>query len=322
MAERLPMRLVFGGDYDRIRPLRDGSIKPEGLELQVSLVDTPHKAFHALTHGDHFDGGEMSMSFYSTFASKHGKDNPLIALPVFISRMFRHGNILVNVNSGIETPKDLEGRTFGMPEYGMTMAVWIRQFLQKDHGVDIRKVKWREGRRPVALGDEIHYPKDVPIETFDSGKPLLEMLSAGDIDAFCGIVPTDLPPNTRRLFPDYVTAEKAYYTKHKVFPIMHVLVLQRTFHEAHPWVAASLYQAACAARDFAVAELHSSAVHRVSMPWVLPIVQEQERLFGGQLWPYGIEANRPTIETYLQTAYEQGLLWRELRAEDCFLPFN
>lgn len=322
MTERLPMRLVFGGDYDRIRPLRDGSIQPEGLTLSVDLVDTPHKAFHALSHSDTYQGGEMSMSFYSTFVSKHGDKNRFVGLPVCLSRMFRHGNILVNTKSGIETPKDLEGKTFGMPEYGMTMAVWIRQFLQKDYGVDIRKVKWREGRRPVALGDEIHYPKDVTIETFNDSRPLLELLSAGEIDAFCGVVPTELPPDTRRLFPDYVAVEREYYRKHQVFPIMHVLVLLREFHEKHPWVAQSLYRAACQARDYAVSELWSSAVHRVSLPWVLPIVEEQSRLFKGQLWPYGIEANRPTIETYLDAAYDQGLLWRKLKPEDLFLSLD
>lgn len=322
MAERLPVSLVFGGDYDRIRPLRDGSIKPEGLELKVELVDTPHKAFHALSHSDKFDGGEMSMSFYSTFVSKHGNKNRFVGIPVCLSRMFRHGNILVNTNSGINSPKDLEGRTFGMPEYGMTMAVWIRQFLKADYDVDLRKVKWREGRRPVALGDEIHYPDDVNIETFGDGKPLLELLSAGEIDAFCGIVPPELPPNTRRLFPDYVAVEKAYYQKHKVFPIMHVLVLQRAFHERHPEVAQSLYRAACQARDYAVSELWSSAVPRVSLPWLLPLVEEQSRLFGGQLWPYGIEANRPTLETYLNTAWEQGLLWKKLVPEDLFLALD
>lgn len=322
MADSLPLSLVFGGDYDRIRPLRDGSIKPDGLELKVELVDTPHKAFHALSHSDRFQGGEMSMSFYSTFVSKHGDKNRFVGIPVCLSRMFRHGNILVNVNSGITTPKDLEGKTFGMPEYGMTMAVWIRQFLQKDYGVDIRKVKWREGRRPVALGDEIHYPEDVTIEVFDDGKPLLERLSAGEIDAFCGIVPTELPPNTRRLFPDYVAVEREYYRKHQVFPIMHVMVLLREFHERHPWVAQSLYKAACQARDYAVSELWSSAVPRVSLPWVLPVVEEQARLFGGQLWPYGIEANRPTIETYLEAAWQQGLLWRPLKPEDLFLQLD
>lgn len=319
MSKNLSVALAFGGDYDRIRPLQEGRVKIEGVDLKIDQMSSPHEVFHALAHGDHYDGGEMSLSFFSTITSKYGADSPFIGLPIYPSKMFRHGNILINTRSGIDHPRDLEGKVLGLPEYGMTMAVWIRSLLQDEYGVDIKKIRWREGRKPVALGDALHYPDDIAIETFSGGKPMLQMLSEGEWDAHIGVVPRVLPPNVRRLFPDYGMEERRYYEKTNIFPVMHVMVLRRTTHERHPELARALYQAACQARDLAVEELWSSTVLRASLPWLLPAVEEQSRVFKGDLWSYGIHANRAALTTYLESAWQQGLLWRRLSIEELFL---
>ncbi len=317
MTRPLKLSLLLGADYDRTRALCNGTVKAEGVDLAIDIIDSPHDAFAEILASDRYDGGEMSFSFHSTLLSKFGDQHEFVGLPVFLSRMFRHGNILVNTHAGITEAKQLEGRIVGIPEYGVTMGVWIRGILMHEYGVRPEKIHWRTGRPPAALAPEVvRYPEGLDIQRDGDQYAHVQMLSEGKLDAYVGPVPTKMPPNVRRLFPDYGRLERAYYRKTGIFPIMHFLVLRRRVLRDNPWLAASLYRAFCAARDQALEILSTSSVLKVTLPWLLTAVEEQTEAMGGDIWSYGFRQNRATIAAFLDYAHEQGLLWRKLAPEE------
>jgi 4,5-dihydroxyphthalate decarboxylase len=312
------LRLALGADYDRTRALRDGRVSDPRLRIEVTLLSSPSRAFAAVAGGD-YDGGEMSLSFMTTLRSRD--DDRLVALPVYLSRMLRHGNILVAASSGIDAPTDLVGKVVGLPEYGMTMGVWVRGLLQHEYGVEPTTISWRTGRSPVVLADgQVRYPDDVEIEQVPPHETLLGLLADGRIDAYIGPVPPDLCSSSpyRRLFSDHHTAERDYLVRTGIFPIMHLLVLSRRRLEERPWLKEALTTAAEAARDLAVSDLLANDVQRVSLPFLAAAAEDQRSLMGGQLWPYGIDAGRASLETFLGYAEEQGLLWAPLTVDGLF----
>lgn len=317
------LSLIFGGDYDRTRHLQDPEVREgSGLDIELDLRSTPHEVFRTLAKTDEGDGGELSLSFYTTMVSQKGQDSGFVGLPVPVSRFFRHGNILVNTEAGIEGPADLEGKVFGVPEYGSTMVVWMRGILLDEYGIRAEKMTWRTSRDPVALGDELlRYPPGVDIQRASTPN-LVEALAAGEVDACIGLVPETLPPGVQRLFPDYGAAEREYYARTQIFPIMHVLVLRRSVYDRDPALARRLFDACLKAKQKSISLLSRSGVLSVTLPWLLSTVEEQTRAMGGDLWPYGLEANRSTVEKFVEYSDQQGLLWNQVSPEDLFLPFD
>src|SRR5262249_37827383 len=131
------------------------------------------------------DLAEFSASeFISRFSRE---DCPFVALPVFPSRVFRHGYIYVNRRAGIAAPKELEHRRVGVALYTQTAAVWIRGHLAHQYGVDLSTIRWVEGA--VEKGGPHGSPHAPPllraavIERNSSGRSLSELLAAGEIDA-------------------------------------------------------------------------------------------------------------------------------------------
>jgi 4,5-dihydroxyphthalate decarboxylase len=202
------------GPYDRTEALRTGVVRPEGIELVYVPVQSPPELFARMVSTECFDVSEMSCSLY--FIRKSRGDFPFVALPVFPSRMFRHGFVFVNRDSGIEHPKDLDGKRVGVPEYSQTAAVWIRGILQDEYGVDWRSCQWYTGGvnaigRPDTLVEWPRLPLSIQ-RVFD--RTLNDMLTAGELDALLGArIPKSLgrDPRVRRLFPNYREVEKDYY---------------------------------------------------------------------------------------------------------------
>src|SRR5262245_26558968 len=240
----VPMTFACGL-YDRMTALYTGEVA--GIDLNFIAVNDPRALFDRMAARQEFDASEMSTSEYvSRFAA--GKC-PFVAIPAFPSRMFRHGFITVD-SRVVKTPKDIEGKRVGIQLYTMTAAVWIRGLLQHDHGVDLSTIQWVEGaiEEPKPHGNPTVLPplKPVSIVANTSGKSLSELLEAGDIQAVVGAdVPSAIRrvPHVKRLFPDFRAEEKAYYRRTKIFPIMHLVVLRREFHERHPFAATSLFNA-------------------------------------------------------------------------------
>jgi 4,5-dihydroxyphthalate decarboxylase len=312
------------GLYDRMLPLQTGEIKPDGIDLNFLVMDNPREIFDRMSNRLEFDACEMSSSeLVSRIAANKC---PFVALPVFASRVFRHGFMVVN-RKHVKTAKDLEGKKVGVPLYTQTAAVFIRGLMQHDLGIDMSTIEWIQGsiNEPGAYGNPSVMPllKPVNIKPNQSGKSLSDLLAAGEIAAIVG---SNMPnaikhsPDVVRLFPDYREKEKDYFKRTRIFPIMHTIVIRKDVYERHPFVATSLYDALCAAKDEALERMRYSGTLRYMLPWLPADVAEIDDVFGGDCWPYGIEPNRPTLEALVQYMQEQGLIPASIPIEKLFVP--
>ncbi|HZU05508.1 MAG TPA: ABC transporter substrate-binding protein [Chloroflexota bacterium] len=313
------LRLTLAcGPYDRTQALRDGSVKPEGIEL-IYVARQPAEIFWRMLQYEEFDVAEMSLSNYTTLVSRG--DPPFVAIPVFPSRSFRHGYFFVNTASGIERPTDLIGKRGGVPEYSQTAAVYMRGLLEHEYGVRPNQIEWVQGRAPRL---EHPLPPDVHITPAPPGRELSDMLERGEIDF---LMTANNPlcfrrgaPNVRRLFPNYKELEQDYYRRTRIYPIMHTVVIRRAVYERYPWVALSLYQAFCEAKERCYRLLLETGSLKATLAWLQPALEEERALFGPDWWSYGVEANRPSLEALVQYAHEQGLTYRRVSVDELFAP--
>jgi 4,5-dihydroxyphthalate decarboxylase len=319
------LRLTFAcGLYDRMLRLYTGEVQADGIDLEFLAIDEPREIFDRMGGKLEFDASEMSSS---EFISRLGAGQcPFVALPIFASRVFRHGFIFFNRKSGIRMPRDLEGKRVGVPLYTMSAAVWIRGLLQHEYGVDLSKIRWMQGalKKAGAHGSPTTAPllRQPSIEINDSGKSLSKLLADGDIDAVISSRPVEgmgKDPDIVRMFPNYREVEKDYYRRTRIFPIMHLIVIRRDVHEAHPFVAQSLYDALCESKDRALAQMKERGALRYMLPWLPADMDEIDDVFGGDPWPYGIEANRPTLEALVQYMVEQHFIAKPIPIEDLFV---
>src|SRR5215469_15201080 len=289
------LRLTFAcGPYDRTLALRDGSVQPEGIELNY-IASQPPDTFWRMLQFNEFEISEMSLSNYATLVST-GKA-PFVAIPAFPSRVFRHGYFFINTDKGIKTPADLKGKRGGVPEYTMTAAVYMRGLLQHEYGVKPSDVEWVQGRAD-RVGRKL--PADIHLSQAPPGTELGDLLERGEID-FMMTANNPLAfrrgsPKVRRLFPNYPEVEKDYFRRTKIYPIMHTVVIRNDVYQRDPWVALSMYKALCRAKEYAYHLLADMGSPKVSSAWLQPLVEEEKEVIGPDWYPYGIEANRPTIE--------------------------
>jgi 4,5-dihydroxyphthalate decarboxylase len=308
-------------DYDRTRPLKDGRIKPEGIELNY-LVLSVEEIFWRMMKYEEFDASELSMGAFLTAAAQGRR--PFIAIPVFPSRTFRHRCIFINTTSGIERPEDLRGKRMGVPEYSMTAAVWLRGLFQHEYGVPPEEIDWvQAGEEHPGRKDRVDFEMPAGVRMVSRPDTTLNaMIESGEIDAMMSPrMPTCFlkgSPRVRRLFPNYKQAEMEYFRKTGLFPIMHVMVIRRAIYDAHPWMAQSLYKGFCAAKDLCMKELYDTNVLRVSLPWTSAEYEETRALMTADYWPYGIAPNRANLETLHSYLYEQGLIKQRLNLDELF----
>jgi 4,5-dihydroxyphthalate decarboxylase len=321
MAE--PLRFA-ASLYDRMLPLYTGEVRPEGIEFEFIAEDSVRSIFDRMGADQAYDASEMSSS---EFITRHAAgDRSFVAIPVFPSRVFRHGFICVNTTH-IRSPGDLAGCRIGVPLWTMTAAIWIRGHLMQDYGVDLSGVTWVQGamNAPGSHGHPaaLPAPPQVRIEVNDSGRSLSALLDEGAIDATLG---TSLPaamrhnPALRRLFPDFRHVERDYFSRTGIFPIMHLVVIRRAVHEANPRVAQSLYRALQAAKAAALAKMRYLGALRYMLPWLPADIDEIDELFGGDPFPYGLEPNRHALETLIGFMVAQGMLHAPIPVEDLFVP--
>ncbi len=317
------LRLSFAcGNYDRMAALRTGDVTPEGIDLNYIAVDAPREIFDRMGSRQEFDVAEFSASeFISSFARG---DCPMVALPVFPSRVFRHSHVYINRHSGIKVPKDLEHKRVGVALYTQTAAVWIRGHLAHEYGVDLATVRWVEGavEKSGRHGNPSALPllEPVAIERNNSGCSLSELIARGELDALAGARHLIPHPDIVPLFADARAVERAFYRRTRIFPIMHLIVIRRDRYERDRWIATSLYKAFAEAKKRALAALHRRGAHASMLPWVHEAVQEIDEVFAGDPWPYGVEANRRTLEALVQYMVEQHLIARMVPIEELFVP--
>jgi 4,5-dihydroxyphthalate decarboxylase len=309
-------------DYDRTRALMDGTVTPDGIEL-VYLNQPVEETFFRMMRYREFDCSEMSLSSY--VASLQMENPPFIAIPVFPSRFFRHSCIFVSAKSGIRKPEDLKGKRIGVPEYQMTAPVWIRGILSDDYGVKVTEVEHFSGGEEEPGRDEklkINLPGEIKLRPIGSNQTLSRMIAEGELDALVTArAPSTFykePDKVKRLFPDYVEVEKAYYRRTRIFPPMHTVVVRRDVYAAHPWVAQSLYKAFTEAKTKAYALYNQTAALPAMVPWLVAELEEARREMGEDWWPYGLEPNRKALETFLRYHHEQGLSRRRFNPDELF----
>jgi 4,5-dihydroxyphthalate decarboxylase len=311
-------------NYDRTRALFEGRVAVEGVELTCLNLPVEEIFFRMLRHRE-FDVAEMSLSSYTLSLFE---ENPrFIAIPAFPSRCFRHSCIFVNSDSGIREPRDLIGKRVGVPEYQMTAGVWIRGILSDEYKVPAASVTYFRGGeeepgRPEKL--RLSLPREIRLEAIPPKKNLSAMLEAGEIDAlYTARMPSSFVRGSgkvRRLFENYEQVERDYFSKTRIFPIMHTVVIRREVYERSPWVAQSLYKAFAQAQQQAYRELYESGALNVMLPWLVRHVEETRALMGTDFWAYGLEANTHTLETFLRYSFEQGLSKRRLKPAELFAP--
>ena len=318
MSERLHLTMSCDS-YDRVQALIDGSVKPEGIDLTF-LANTGAETFWRMLRYKEFDVAEMSLSSY--VATLFSEDPAFIAIPVFPSRVMRHSCIQINSEGSVKTPKDLIGKRVGLPEWQVTAAVWIKGFLQDEYGVPVESIKYftggvedpgREEKIPLSL------PEKFSLTVIDPRRTLAQMLEDGEIDALYFTVLKNYK-HIKRLFENYAEVEQEYYKRTKLFHIMHTVVIRRDLYEKFPWVAQSMMKALTAAKDKAFKEMYSLGRLKIMLPWLNDHIDRTRDLMGEDYWPYGVEPNRHTLETFLRYSFEQGLSKRLLKPEEIFAP--
>ena len=316
-------------DCDRTRPLIDGRVRPVGIELDIKIL-RPREMFKRMLDNAEFDVSELSLANYA--ALKARGDCRFVAIPVASSRMFRHSCIYLRSGAGIKTPGDLKGKRVGATSYSSTAIVFMRGMLQHDYGVAPSDLQWFIGglndapelNTSVEQIIALNLPKNIELQSILDDDTLEGLLAAGKLDAIFSIyIPAMFQngsPGIARLFPNFREVEQDYYRRTHIFPIMHTVVIREDVHSKHPWVARSLYQAFCDAKDTAVRGLYDTDALRLVLPWLIDHLEEARRELGNDFWAYGLEANRPALTAIGRYVYEQGLAPRSVEPDELFLP--
>lgn len=299
-------------EYDYLRPLREGRVRVEGIDLNLLTVESGVRHQRMSRYGE-YDACEYSMGSYMV-ARAHGLD-ALQAIPFFPRRMFGHGFCFVRAGSGITKPADLKGGRIGVLGYQNSLALIVKGMLMHDYGLPLTDVTWVTTREERVIAEP---PPNVKIERAGAGRRLEDLLLAGEIDA---MVEPDLPEAWRdgkgtlaRLFPDGEQEERAYYVRTKIFPIMHAIVIKKEILDRDPWVATSLYEAFMESKRL-YRELMQQP-HRLSFVWNK--LEEERRFFGKEPFYQGLHENRHDVGSMIQFAAEQGMLPRPLGVDELF----
>jgi 4,5-dihydroxyphthalate decarboxylase len=321
------MKLTLAcNEYDRTSALINGRVKPEGIDLLVTVLK-PRQLFPRMLDHQEFDAAELSLASYVALAARGV--SPFVAIPVPVSRMFRHSCIYVRNGAGITSPRDLRGKRVGVTQFGATAVVMIKGVLQDEFDVAPRDPHWVIGGLTTPVETPLiplNLPAGISLEFAGSGQTLEGMIESGELDALFSIYIPRLflagSSRIARLFADFKTVEQDYFRRTGIFPIMHIVAIRRDVYDAHPWIAQSLYRAFVSARDMAIESLYDTDALVSTLPWLIDHVEESRRILGQKFWPYGLEPNRPTFEALCRYVYEQGLAPRRVTPDELFIPVN
>jgi len=287
--------------------LKDGSVSPADSVLDFEEVPVLVHAFRRMVRGLEFDVCEMALTTYLC-AREHGVR--FTALPIFLVRAFHHGAIVHNTKFPVRSPKELEGKRVGVNRgYTVTTGVWARAILQEEYGVDLSKITW------VLSGDE-HVqdyqppPNVVPIE---SGKTMEQLLSSGEIAAAINI-----KTNTSDIQPLIPRAEEAGIAAFKGrghYPINHLIVVRDEVLDAHPGVAAAVFNAFVEAKMLYLERLRKG---QIEDPTDLDRFHIRMMEIAGDPLPYGIAPNRRVLEKLVGHAMTQKILRKPVAIESLF----
>jgi 4,5-dihydroxyphthalate decarboxylase len=314
---------VAMGDYDRTRALLDGRVQIDGVD-PVYMTLYPEEMFFRAMRSQDFDICELSFSSYMVKTAQN--TCPYVAVPVFLSRAFRHTSIYVRKDK-VHKPEDLKGRRIGLPEYQLSAHVWARAILQDDHGVHPEDVTWLRGGietpgRPEKIA--LKLPAGVRLENAPEGTTISELLDRGEIDGFMAPRPPSAQalsnPAVGWLFDDPTAAAKDYFKRTGIFPIMHVVGVRKTLCDAHPWLPMAVFKAFNQAKGAALEALSDTSATKVTLPFVEEQLKAARETMGQDFWSYGVAANRATLDAFLRHHHVQGLSQKRMQIEEIFHP--
>jgi 4,5-dihydroxyphthalate decarboxylase len=311
-------------DYDRTKALIDGRVQVEGCDINPFIIE-PEEAFHRAFRDQDFDISEISISSH-TMTTARG-ENPYVAIPAFVSRVFRHSGLYIRTDRGINGPADLAGKIIGVPEYQITANVWVRGILKDEYGVDPASIRWRRGGTEQPGRNErspIKLPPDIELTQIPSDQSLSTMLESGALDAVMSArAPSCLTrgaPNVARLFPNFREVEADYFRRTGIFPMMHMIGIRKSLAEAHPWLPVSVYKAFVQAKRVAMDQVQDIGQLWTTLPWSVAEYESTVALMGKDYWSYGVAENYHALDTLNRYSYEQHLSVRKVAVEELFAP--
>jgi 4,5-dihydroxyphthalate decarboxylase len=323
----LPMA---GYAYDRSRALMDGRVKIEGYDIQYTESAIGDINTHVFSGPQTYGVTEIGLvPFILAYANDDFRDYSL--LPIFPLRLFRHKSVFIRSDRGIEKPEDLKGKTIGTAGYASSSLTWMRGIFQDEYGVTPEDVEWviSSGDSSADLSgktskQEQVFPDGISIRMGPEGKDESDLLESGEVDAlFHAAEPRAYVqghPMVARLFPDYRSTERDYYSRTGIFPIMHAVAIKKSLAKQNPWLIEAAFNAYSQSKKMAFEYMAKIAWAKESLPWFGQEFAETRALMGDNYYSYGIKPNRKTLEALFRYSYEQGLSSRELTIEELFEP--
>ena len=310
------------GDYDRNRPLFNGTVQIDGVNAVFMDLPPEEIFFRAFRHAE-FDVCELSLSSF-TLKTAQG-DCPYVGVPAFVSRMFRHTSIYVRTDR-IREPADLKGKRVGVPEYQLTANVWARAILEDDYGVKPSDITWVRGGiehpgRMEKVG--IALPPNVRLEDAPADTTISGMLDRGELDGFIAPRPPSCAatnPNVGWLFPDPARTASDYFRRTRIFPIMHLIGVRREIADQHAWLPVALLKAFEQAKVMAIGKLANPAASQATLPFLEESIGFARELMGEDFWPYGVDQNRVVLDAFVNHHHRQGLSARLVSVDELFHP--
>jgi len=309
-------------DYDHTRDVMSGAVRVEGITLTPLVFDTIEEITFRFLKNLEWDVSELSFGKYIALTSQGAA--PMVAIPVFPSRVHRHSAIYVRADRGIKTAKDLNKRTIGIPEWAQTAGVYVRGFLAEDYGVDLSSIRWLQaGVNNAGRAEKValKLPSGIRYEA-RGDTSLTAMLRNGEVDAVISARTPDAFLQSKgevvRLFPNYRAEEERYFKKTGIFPIMHLITLRRAAFEQHPWIAMNLVKAFEEAKRRSLERMRDFTCAHIPLPWAVALADEIVQQQGEDPFPYGIEASRPTLEAFCRYCHDQGVTAKRMTPADLF----
>lgn len=294
--------------YPHTAALKDGSVKPTGIDLDFVEVSPIIGAFRRMVRQLEFDVCEMAITTYLC-ARAHGKE--FTAIPVFPVRAWHHGATAYNAKSGVQKPADLAGKKVGVRAYTVTTGVWARGILASEYGLDLDKTTW-------VIFDEEHVAEFQPpgnVEKAGEGANMAAMLASGELAAAIGAGKVD-SPDVKPLIPDAQNAAAEWHKKTGIYPINHMIVIKNSVLAANPEVANVIYDAFKASKQKLLDKLSSGA----ELADDEKALAGARNIVGNDPVPYGVEANRKALDAVIQMAAAQKIIPSKVSAEEIFVP--
>jgi 4,5-dihydroxyphthalate decarboxylase len=295
---------------DRTRPLLDGSVKPAGIDLVLSPMESAEMFWRQLEFGE-FDVSEMSLSALSCIVASGNRD--WLALPVFTMRRFYHTQLLVRADAGITVPADLRGKRAGVPDYLQTSVVWARGILADEFGVEPADLEWfmeRDAGRSLGGATGFEPPRGVRFSHLAPEQSLDRMLLDGELDVLFHYI-------TARNLVDPVAESARYYRATGMYPVNHCVVVRRSVLERYPFVALNLFDAFQAAAERVIVRGVAALEAFVNAGLVARDVRDA---MARDPWAYGIAASKRELETLFGYLCAQGISRRLVTVEEVFVP--